>query len=74
VVVTGATGKRHRLKVGRSGRFSVSLAPGRYQAVGGIPRLDWKLGACIVDSPAPPASFRVLAGRTTRITVDCHGK
>jgi hypothetical protein len=74
VVLTAKQGGQHRINVRRSGRFSISLPTGRYQAVGGIPRLGWKLGACIVDSPSRPASFRVVAGRTTRITVDCHGK
>jgi hypothetical protein len=74
VVLTPKHGGQHRIDVRRSGRFSISLPAGRYQAVGGIPRLGWRLGACTVDSPASPASFRVTAGRTTRITVDCHGK
>jgi hypothetical protein len=48
-------GRRHRIKVGHSGRFSISLPAGRYHAVGGIPRLGWKRGECYVDSPSPPA-------------------
>jgi hypothetical protein len=73
VVITEESGDRHRINVGRSGRFSVRLSAGRYHAIGGIPRLGWKLGSCYVDSPLAPAWIQVRADRTSRIVVDCHG-
>jgi hypothetical protein len=36
VVVIGFRGRRHRIKIGHSGRFSTSLPAGQYHAVGGI--------------------------------------
>jgi hypothetical protein len=72
VIVTGFRWKRHRIKVGHSGRSAISLPAGRYHAVDRTPRLGWKLGQCYADSPSPPAWIDVAAGSTTPITVDCH--
>jgi hypothetical protein len=73
VVIIGKRGDRHRIRVGRSGRFSLPFPVGRYHALGGIPRLGWEFGACYVDSPRPPSWIHVTANRTSRIVVDCHG-
>jgi hypothetical protein len=73
VVITAQQGQRHRISVGRSGRFAIRLPVGRYRAVGGIPSLGWKLGTCYVDHPLPPAWIDLRANRITQIVVDCHG-
>jgi hypothetical protein len=73
VVVTSRAGKRHRIIVGRSGRFSIRLPAGRYHAIGGIPQLGWTLGSCLVEAPPAPAWVEVFAGRTTRVMIDCAG-
>lgn len=68
IVSTKQGHRRRKIHVGRSGRFSVRIAPGRYRAVGGVPRYGWKMGSCTAGGP-----FSVLPGRTRRIVVDCRG-
>jgi hypothetical protein len=59
--------------VGRSGTFSVRLAPGAYRVTGQSPRLQEQLSdGTTTDAPcAQPAAVTVIAGRTVRVTLNC---
>jgi hypothetical protein len=78
VVIGGPGGSDHVVDVARSGRFSVSLPPGRYSVVGGIPTLGWSIGRCVAiraRSSAPPAEpVIVKADARTDVIVNCQGQ
>lgn len=79
IVIHGADQTQRYIYPGRSGRFSVSLPPGRYRVAGGIPKLGWRLGRCHpvpgtgTSSSASP-TVSVSSGRTTTISVLCQGQ
>ena len=79
IVIHGADQTQRYLYPGPSGRFSVSLPPGHYRIIGGIPKLGWRLGRCH-PVPATGTSNRasptiaVSSGLTTTISVVCQGQ
>ncbi len=77
IVIHGANGTQRYVYPGRSGRFTVSLPPGRYRVVGGIPTLGWKVGLCHAvpgtgKSNGPSPTAVVTSARTTTISVRCQ--
>jgi hypothetical protein len=78
VVVRRIGGGARVIGVNRTGRFSLALPAGRYEALGGIPRLGWRLGRCRLERPsssAPPASpIEIRPNRTTRASIICQGR
>jgi hypothetical protein len=79
IVVHGANGTQRYAYSGHAGRFSVSLPPGHYRVVGGIPRLGWKVGLCH-SFPAtrryskPLPTVTVTSSQTTAISIICQGQ
>ena len=63
--------QRVTVHVGKSGTFSVRLAPGRYQVCGRSPSIEVSNGPDSEKEPpcAEPLSATVAAGRTATITV-----
>jgi hypothetical protein len=79
IVIHGADNTQRYLYPGPSGQFSVSLPPGHYRVVGGIPKLGWKLGRCqpvpaTGTSNRPSPTVAVSSARTTTISVLCQGQ
>jgi hypothetical protein len=78
VLIRASDGIGNVVQVGRSGDFSIPLAPGRYQIVGGIPRLGWRIGECVAVPARPgasPAEPRIVrAHARTRVIVNCQGQ
>lgn len=76
VVIRARSGTHQRVKVPRSGRFSLREAPGRYRVVGGIPSLGWRLGRCRVPGGPPLGErrVRIYADNTTHVAVICQGQ
>jgi hypothetical protein len=71
-----AAGRAHppvAVTVGRSGTFSVRLAPGTYRVTGQSPKIQEGLSDGTTTDPpcAQPAVVTVIAGRTAMITVNC---
>ncbi|HEY5431248.1 MAG TPA: hypothetical protein VIK04_19180 [Solirubrobacteraceae bacterium] len=78
IVVYGANGTQRYVYPGASGHFSVSLPPGHYRVVGGIPKLGWRVGRCLpvpadVKSNSPSPTVAVNSNHTTTISVVCKG-
>ena len=72
VTFTAAGHRPVTVEVGASGRFSVALAPGRYQVSGRSPEDNEVDGAKQRELPcSQPASATVTAGRTAVITLAC---
>jgi hypothetical protein len=61
------------VRVGKSGRFSLWLPPGQYQAVGSSPSLSEVLssGATLVSPCSMRVPVTVVTSRSVRITVTC---
>lgn len=78
VLMRSANGADHVVHVARSGEFSISLPPGRYWVVGGIPTLDWNIGRCLAipaSSDSPPAEPAIVrAAARTNVIVSCQGQ
>lgn len=78
IVARTADGSGRTIDVRPSGRFSVSLPPGRYRVLGGIPKLGWSVGRCLPDSPtrnAPRTPMEdIRIGETTSVSVICQGQ
>jgi hypothetical protein len=79
VVAIKRHGVRFRLvSTDHRGHFSVRLPVGEYGAVGGIPRLHWKLGRCHLYRPtsASPPAFPVVIRpeAITRVLIGCQGQ
>ena len=78
VVIRAPNRSGYVVDVGHSGQFSVSLPPGRYRVVGGIPTLGWQIGRCIAipaRSSSPPAEPAIVkAGARTNVIVNCQGQ
>ncbi len=72
VVVTGFRGRRHRIKVGHSGRFSISLPRRPLSRGGRHTSAGMEVGRVLRGFAFAPSLDHVVAGSTTRITVDCH--
>ncbi len=72
VTVTAPRQRPVTVEVGPSGRFSVALAPGRYQVSGRSPNIIEVDGAKQRELPcSQPASATVTADRTAVITLAC---
>ena len=78
VVARRTDGRARTFAVTSSGRFSVSLPPGRYRVVGGIPKLGWSVGRCL---PVPatwnaprPSMQDVRIGQMTSVSIICQGQ
>jgi hypothetical protein len=69
----GRAGRPVTVTAGRSGGFSVRLAPGTYRVTGQSPRIQEQASDGTTTDPpcAQPATVTVTAGRTTRIAVSC---
>jgi hypothetical protein len=59
--------------VGRSGTFTVALAPGTYRVTGQSPNIQEQLSDGTTTDPpcAQPTAVTVVAGRTARVAVNC---
>lgn len=79
IVVHGAHGTLRYVYTDQSGQFSVSLPPGNYRVVGGIPQRGLKIDRCrpsaATGKQTPSQSLtEVASGRTTTIAVTCQGR
>ena len=77
IVVHGTRGTQRYAYTDQSGHFTVSLPPGSYRVVGGIPQHGWKIGRCQPSSTSgktkPPRSLtEVTSNHTTTIAVICQ--
>jgi len=71
--LAGRTRPPVAVAVGRSGTFSVRLAPGTYHVTGQSPRIQEGTGDGTTTDPpcAQPTAVTVVAGRTARVTLNC---
>jgi hypothetical protein len=71
--LAGRTRPPVAVAVGRSGTFTVALAPGTYRVTGQSPRIQEETSDGTTTDPpcAQPTAVTVVAGRTARVTLNC---
>ena len=71
-------GESRVIGVNSTGHFSLPLPVGRYQAMGGIPQLGWRVGQCHpvrpTSSAAPASPIDIRLNTSTPALIVCQGQ